>query len=84
MGANNGGGGGVHHHYNTSFHIDAVDSGSVRDFFHDNGEHIASSLHATIRSGTMAASPTWRGDDSSARSTMTHSRRRAENAVLAA
>jgi hypothetical protein len=46
-GSSGSSGGDTHVH----LHMSAIDSGGVRDFFHDNSEHLASALHSAITSG---------------------------------
>ena len=46
------GGGDTIHNHNTHFHVNAVDSGSVRSFFHDHAEHIVSALDKGVRNGS--------------------------------
>jgi hypothetical protein len=57
--AGNGGGDVHHHHYQTDFHVHAHDTQSVKDFFHENGDHIADSLHKYL-GGNMSLGSAWR------------------------
>jgi hypothetical protein len=55
----NASGGDTHTHVH--FNVSAIDHDSVASFFHDNGDHIMSSIHKTIQSGGHLQFSSFRG-----------------------